>query len=112
MHLNITPSDVDTPITNPSDDDVNTPTTSPSHVDTPITNSSDINTPIADPTDDPLQDESGFFDDSFVHQEEPLDDSPYHQHANMFEMGEMLEESSSDAEGESVYVLMQEYMIV
>ena len=74
--------------------------TTPSDVDTPIT-------PIINPTDDPLQlseDQSELYGDSFTFQEEPLDDSCYHQlqDANLLEM---LEDSSCDAKGELMHVL-------
>ena len=85
------PSRVKTPITSPSDDE--TSITSLKHAGTPITNPLDGSTLSTNPTDDPLQYESGFYDDSFIYQQEPLDDSPYHQHVNTFEMGEMLEEN-------------------
>ena len=77
---------------------------------TPIyTTPSDV-TPITNPTDDPLQlneDQSELYGDSFTFQEEPLDDSRYHQlqDANLLEKGEMIEDSSCDAKGELMHVL-------
>ena len=105
MHApcNITPSDVGTPLTSPSPGDVDIPLTSssPGDVNTPLTSHSEVDTPLQLDEDD-----SGLYGHSSFSQEEPLDDSPYHQNANMFDiMGEKLEESSS-AKGESLHTLI------